>query len=159
MEHRRTCSGLGALRAFVREWLILEMGELPEGRRAAWVKIGWEGTDPPLTVPLFPTCPARAGPPEPTETPAAPALRHGPGFRSVNRGGRVFNFTDKQAKAVGVLWGAWESGTPDVADEQLLRSADSDLTRLGDLFRSNDAWGTLIVEGHTRGAHRMAEEI
>lgn len=82
---------------------------------------------------------------------------HGPDFRSVKWFGSVYEFTAQQAACVKVLWEAWENGTPAVGDATVLETADSDAERLPLVFRNHPAWGTLIVEGQTKGTHRLAD--
>lgn len=82
--------------------------------------------------------------------------RHGPEFRSVFWYGRRYSFTPQQAKAVSVLWKAMKQGTPDVPDANLIRACAATSSRLADVFRDSAAWGTMIVEGETRGTHRLA---
>jgi len=91
--------------------------------------------------------------PEAADSPAT----HGPDFRSVNWYGRPYAFTATQAACVGMLWEAWRQGTPDVGDATLLESAGSHADRLPMVFRDHDAWGTMIVNGSTKGTHRLAE--
>ncbi len=87
------------------------------------------------------------------------ANRHGPDFRSVVWNGQPYSFTGAQAAIVAVLWGAFENGTPDVSDESLIRTAGSDAKRLREIFKSgktlHSAWDSMIVEGATRGTHRL----
>lgn len=82
-------------------------------------------------------------------------LQPGKGFRSLRVGLRLFSFTAAQSKAVEVLYDAWMSGAPDVPDSDLLRAVNTDATRMVDVFRNCEAWGTIIVEGQTRGTHRI----
>ncbi len=88
-----------------------------------------------------------------------PAAVHSPDFRSVNWFGTTYSFTANQARVIESLWMACEQGTPDVGDETLLNAVDheSPPTSLRNLFRNNAAWGTLIVEGGSKGSHRLAE--
>lgn len=92
-----------------------------------------------------------------------PEPRHLPGFREVWWPGLGrFRLTPKRAKVVERLWQAWESaregeGSAEVGQAELLRAADSECTRLSNLFGSDAAWGTLVVEGEERGAYRLAE--
>ncbi len=106
--------------------------------------------------------PAHAAPPqEIRRTPEAPSeagVCPGPGFRSVRHGGRLYGFTEMQARAVKALYDAWAAGTPDVPDEDLLRAAGTESVKLGDVFRDSDAWNTLVVGGASRGTHRLAPE-
>ncbi len=92
--------------------------------------------------------------------PAAPAaeLLRGPEFRSVRWGGECFSFTAPQARAVQALYAAWEAGTPDVPDTTALHACGSEAAKLADVFRGSAAWRTLIIEGGTRGTHRLAPD-
>src|SRR5262245_25510097 len=86
-----------------------------------------------------------------------PDARHSLDFRSVHWFGRDFAFTPNQAACVKVLWGAWANGTPDVGDPTLLTAADCGSDRLVDVFKHNPAWGTMIVNGSTKGSSRLQE--
>jgi hypothetical protein len=88
-----------------------------------------------------------------------PTLTVGPGCRCVRWGERLFSFTEPQARAFALLHSAWASGAPDVDDAALLTAAGGESTRLSDVFRRCDAWGSLIAEGGTRGTHRLAPNV
>ncbi len=81
--------------------------------------------------------------------------RHSADFRSVHWFNTDYTFTSSQAAVVGVLWIAWENGTPDVGQETILAEAKLDTKRLPDLFKGHRAWGTMIVSGETKGAFRL----
>jgi hypothetical protein len=72
----------------------------------------------------------------------------------------TFTFLPKQARVVELLWEAREDGAPHVPQADLLAGADSDSSRLLDLFRSNakshPAWGRLIVPGDLPATFRLA---
>jgi len=95
---------------------------------------------------------AESGPQTSTDQPA----RHSPDFRSVRWFGTDYTFTATQAAIVKVLWEAWERDTSNVGSETLLEAADSKTSRLVDAFRNHPAWGTLIVDGSTKGSKRLA---
>jgi len=84
---------------------------------------------------------------------------HGDDFRSVKWFGTSYSFTANQAACVRVLWDHWERGTPEVADETLLQAVDHEAPpdRLNVLFRGSPAWKAMIVEGSTKGTHRLVE--
>jgi hypothetical protein len=82
---------------------------------------------------------------------------HSPDFRSARWYGTLHEFTALQAACVKVLWEARDNGTPTLGDATILEAADSDAERLGLVFRDHPAWGTMIVEGSTRGTHRLAD--
>lgn len=116
--------------------------------------------EPPPVTPAPPPTPP-APPPTaavgPTSRAAAAGWRAGIGYRSVKAGAVTYSFTAQQGRAVELLWREWEAGTPDVPDEDLLRACGTDATRLNDVFRGCTAWGRWIVEGGSRGTHRLAD--
>lgn len=85
------------------------------------------------------------------------SARHSPDFRSVVWGNAGFSFTKMQAAIVGILWGAWKQDTPDVGVDTLLEVVDARSSRLVDAFRNHRAWGTMIVDGETKGSKRLAD--
>jgi hypothetical protein len=96
-------------------------------------------------------------------------LTVGPGARSVCWCGKTYPFTGRQAACFQILWKAWQNGTPDVAELDILTSRGEDgededpagqRPRLSDVFNKGDhpAWKTLIVAGGTKGTFRLAEE-
>jgi len=94
------------------------------------------------------------------ETKAAePTAAHSTDFRSVRWCGELYSFTASQAAVVRVLYANWKVGTPDVGDETLLAAVDPEAppARLFTLFRSHPAWGTMIVQGGSKGTHRIAD--
>ena len=82
---------------------------------------------------------------------------HSPDFRSVYWHGETYCFTTNQALVVKLLYDNFIKKTPDVGDERLLMSVDrvAPPARLSTLFRNNAAWGKLIVQGATKGTHRL----
>jgi len=92
------------------------------------------------------------------DRPGTPPPSHSPDFRSVNWYGVPYSFTANQAPAVRMLYEAYQSGAPEIGDDTLLAAIDpeSQRDRLRDVFRDCDAWGTMIVEGSTRGSRRLA---
>ena len=84
--------------------------------------------------------------------------KHSPDFRSVSWFGMDYSFSANQAAAVGTLWSAFEKGTPDVGDQHLLHRADSKARYIKDVFKGHPAWGTMIVEGSTKGTRRLSAE-
>ena len=80
---------------------------------------------------------------------------HSPDFRSIRWEGDLFSFTASQAVVIKGLWEASMEGTPDVGDAYLLELAGSEGSRLRDVFKNNPAWATLIVDGQTKGSHRI----
>ena len=82
-------------------------------------------------------------------------IRFSPHYRSVCWHGEKFSFTETQARAFEVLLSCWLDGVPDVPNDYLLDTIDSDATHLCDLFRRHKAWNTIIVRGATRGTRRL----
>jgi hypothetical protein len=83
------------------------------------------------------------------------ACQHSPDFRSVVFEGKVYCFTATQAKIIEVLWEAWENGTPSIGAAYLLEAAEAKSSRLVDIFRGSPAWGTLVVDGESKGTKRL----
>lgn len=72
--------------------------------------------------------------------------RHSPDFRSCRWFGLDFDFTPAEAAIVGLLWAAWENGTPWVSQAWLLEQAGCDSKRIQDVFRrGRKAIGPMIV--------------
>lgn len=82
---------------------------------------------------------------------------HSDDFRSVNWFGKLHEFTALQAACVKFLWEAWSNGTPVIGNSTILEAVESNAERLGLVFRDHPAWGTMIVEGSTKGTHRLVE--
>lgn len=76
-------------------------------------------------------------------------------FRSVRCGNRFFVFSVTEADCVRVLWEYWEKGVLEVSQAVVLREAKSACVRLIDVFRTSDAWETLIVKGSKKGMYRL----
>ena len=98
---------------------------------------------------------ALLGPAGPQEVPDA--CRHSDDFRSVIWHGTQYSFTNLQARVVAVLYEHWEKGTPDVGMDFLMEKADCRTSRLADVFRKNPAWGTMIINGATKGSKRLSD--
>lgn len=108
-----------------------------------------DGFQPCITPPVEPAVPA---PLTPASIPASrlppeslSPRRHTPDFRKVWWDGEEHVLTPTQAAIVTKLWELWEQGTPEVGQQYLLESVNSDTTRLRELFRNSSAWGNLIV--------------
>jgi hypothetical protein len=84
------------------------------------------------------------------------SVTHSLDFRSVHWFGFRYTFSAMQAACIKVLWEAWENRTPEVGDAAILEAAGSDAERLPLVFRNHPAWGTMILEGSTKGTHRLA---
>lgn len=68
----------------------------------------------------------------------------------------TYRLSEKQGKVVARLWDAWQDGEPEVDQAELLTAAESEGTRLRDLFRGAPAWGALVVPGARAGSYRLA---
>ncbi len=62
---------------------------------------------------------------------------------------------DKQQAVIACLWNAQQDGLLEVSQAVLLCAADSDGTRLHDLFRNHPAWGKLIRHGRSPGSYTL----
>jgi hypothetical protein len=85
--------------------------------------------------------------------------KHSPDFRSLNWFGTSYSFTANQAPVIQTLFESWKTGAPEVGSETLLSAVDDQAPpeRLATLFRAHNAWGTLIVDGESKGTKRLAE--
>lgn len=97
----------------------------------------------------------RAAPPEGFIEPV-PGFRHSADFRSAKWSGQPYSFTPQQAQVVEMLLGAYLNDTPDLGQGYLLDRIGTTAGELRFTFRDNAAWGTLVVNGGTRGAFRLA---
>lgn len=85
---------------------------------------------------------------------------HSEDFRAVIWWGRRYNLTPIQAEVVRQLWDRQEDEIPDVGQEELLRNAEAQSTRLSDVFRNSPAWGALVVtDGGGRYRLSRREEV
>jgi hypothetical protein len=84
---------------------------------------------------------------------------HASDFSWVKWGGALFKFPPMQAQAIRLLWLAWERGEPAVRHDTILVEIDSESPRLRDLFKRNDAWGTLIIKASVKGTYRLNVEL
>lgn len=90
-----------------------------------------------------------------------PARRHTADYRSVVWDGVAYFFTENQAAVVKLLWDAQPLGG-DVGKRALMSAARTSADEaLRDVFKAgggkiNAAWGTLIIEGRSRGSYRLA---
>lgn len=82
---------------------------------------------------------------------------HPPDFRSVNWFGQEYSFTASQAACIKTWWQYWRTPARDVGDAIVLEAAGCASNRVSDVFKHNSAWGEMIVEGDTRGTHRLRE--
>ena len=96
-------------------------------------------------------------PPRPTVWGSGPEPKRTESFSAVYWPGRgTFHFYgEKQQAVVAALWAARAEGTLELSQNVLLRAADSDGTRLHDLFRGHPAWGKLILRGHSPGSYTL----
>lgn len=68
-----------------------------------------------------------------------------------------FRFTAQQARAVCVLWEAWEQGHPLVGQKTLLAAAGSDAVRCSDLFSRCEAWDRGLIVRHPGAMYSLPE--
>jgi len=79
------------------------------------------------------------------DTRCKPAKRHSEDFASVHWFGSDHVFNPTQAAIVRILWEAWESGTPTLTQETLLKAADCEDSEIRNLFKKHSAWRTMII--------------
>jgi hypothetical protein len=82
---------------------------------------------------------------------------HSDDFRTVNWFGSEYGFTSYQAACVKVWYQHWRAPARDVSDETVLEAAECVSKRVSDLFKRHPAWNDMIVQGATRGTHRLRE--
>jgi len=82
-------------------------------------------------------------------------FRYSHDFRSVQHRGTRYGFQTLPAAAVQLLFEAHKAGTPDLSDAWVMERIGSKQAGLKGVFDGHTAWGTLIVEGETRGTHRL----
>lgn len=87
-----------------------------------------------------------------------PANRHSEDYSTVLWQGLSYAFSPSQARAVEILWKAYENGTPDVHQASIHEriGSSSESQRLRDIFKNHPAWGTMIVAGEGKGMFRLS---
>jgi len=85
----------------------------------------------------------------------AQGISAAPDYRCINCQGQIYTFTSRQSQIIEILFASYQNGTPDVGQDYLLETLNIDSTRLRDVFRSSDAWGTLVIKGTKRGTYRL----
>lgn len=145
--------GLPTVKKALCEFLVLLSGNSPEAQASraaeAYRQLGAE-----LLNALTPQQPADASPPKPPET-----ARHSADFTSVHWYGDDHEFTANQAKCVGLLWQAWENGTPSLRGDYMLAEADVSQSRFDLVFRGHAAWGTMIVPSGVKGSYKLSPPV
>jgi hypothetical protein len=86
-----------------------------------------------------------------------PVFVFGPGYRTCLYKGTRYQFSEKQSLVVQQLHEAKLAGLDFMQQGELLRGADSESTRLSELFKGHGAWGVLIIHDG-RGSYRLIEE-
>jgi hypothetical protein len=106
---------------------------------------------------------AKSAPPDPVQPPAGiddkeKLCPHSEDFRTLSWFGEPYPFTPDQAPCVRVWYEHWRTATRDVSDARVLEAAECESTRVSDVFKRSKAWrDKIIVEGDTRGTHRLRE--
>ena len=85
------------------------------------------------------------------KSPISDRATHAPDFSAVNWFGTVYTFSPRQRQVIADLWQAWEDGYLFISQDALLHHAESECSRLRDLFVNSPAWGAMIVKGVDRG--------
>lgn len=98
---------------------------------------------------------------KPEPAPDAGPMSHSRDFSQVRWGSTTFLFTRTQRLIVAALWNARDEGFPWVEQGVLLEAVESDGGRVRDVFRTNVAWGVMIVSGLDAGgpvgSYRIAD--
>lgn len=84
-----------------------------------------------------------------------PRVRYSPDFSTVTVNGKTWHFVGTQARAIGVFMKQWEAGVPELNQQYVLTEAESEASRLRDLFKNSPAWGTLLVRCTRAGFYRL----
>jgi hypothetical protein len=103
----------------------------------------------------------------PSGAPGQGAVHFTADYRSMRWGTEMYTFTPTQAACVQVMARAWENGTPDLSEKEILIQAGAaqeeeeiDRRRLRDLFREKNkphpAWNTAI-KSVRKGTYRIAD--
>lgn len=126
-------------------------------RGTARLRGGW--VDVSLSVPVGKPPAAKSSPAKSGDDP--PTISHSPDFCAVRwHDGTVYSFSGMQRDVIAALFRAREGGHEWVSQETLLELAESNCTRLRDLFRDHPAWGTVIESavrsGGPPGSYRLA---
>jgi len=108
---------------------------------------------------LYAVAPALDNDPAKPESKTAGGPTHSNDFRSVNWGGRTYNFTPNQAAVIKLLWEHWERNTPDVGGHTLIEAAEISCKRLDLVFRGSPAWKTMVVASEKKGAYRLDDAV
>jgi hypothetical protein len=82
-------------------------------------------------------------------------FRYSADFRSCQHRGARYSLPTLPAAAVGLLYEARVNGTPDLSDEWVLERIGSKQQSLRSVFEDTAAWGSLVIEGESRGTHRL----
>jgi hypothetical protein len=81
---------------------------------------------------------------------------HSPDFRSINKDGKPFLLTSKQAQVIQMLYDAHKEGLPGLGKDRILEDVSGG-SRLRDIFKSNpEAFKVLIkISEKRRGIYRL----
>ncbi len=135
-------------RISARQDKLLHERQLAESLGFPAVRQATDVAPQPLAVSMDPETP------QPSSEPAQ--FTHSPDYRSVRHQDRRFDLTATQAHVVRILHEAAALGTPDVGWEYIHVTVElGKRTRMRDLFKNLDGWGTLIVTGGTKGTWRL----
>ena len=82
-------------------------------------------------------------------------FKYSPDFHSVYHKEQLHSFTSSQAACVKLMFECWKNTTPEIGQEYILTSIDSNSNRLRDIFKNHPAWNNLIVPGKSKGNFRL----
>lgn len=84
-------------------------------------------------------------------------FKHSPDFRSINKNGKEFTLTSKQAQVIQMLFEAREGKTPDLGQSYIIEqvSPDTSMKRLKDYFKRNPKAWKALIESSGKGIFRL----
>jgi hypothetical protein len=84
-------------------------------------------------------------------------IRFSEDFRTAYWFGETIPLTPAQAKVIEVLWREYQKGTPDVAQDILLKATGTYQVKMSDVFKGSLAWGRLVIFPQ-RGFYRINDQ-
>ena len=111
-----------------------------------------------LEQPTF-SCPIQGTPVNTLKEARSPTgddtFRYSEDYRSIRTRHGFFVLTTAQAVAVEMLHSAWLNKTPELGQATILERIETPLNRLRDIFKSDAAWGKLVVRGTRKDTYRL----
>jgi len=82
-------------------------------------------------------------------------LRHSADYHSIRWRGEYYTLTHFQAASIKLLHEAYLNDTPDLSEQYIVTTIDSECKRMRDLFRNSPLWDTLVIPGKRKGLLRL----